>query len=147
MTNVKTFDEIISTAVAERRFQTMLLCLFASVAFSLALIGVYGVLSQAVAQRTAELGIRMALGASQGSILAMVLRQAMGLMAAGVLSGLLLALALSQYMKSLLFGIEPHDWGSYIVAITALSAVGMVVSLVPARRATSVDPMVALRYE
>lgn len=147
VTNVKTFDEIISTAVAERRFQTLLLCLFAGVAFSLALIGVYGVLSQTVAQRTAELGIRMALGASQSSILAMVLRQAMELMAAGVVSGLLLALGLSQYMKSLLFGIEPHDWGSYIVAITVLAAVGMVVSLVPARRATSVDPMVALRYE
>jgi ABC-type antimicrobial peptide transport system permease subunit len=125
----------------------MLLCLFAGVAFSLALIGVYGVLSQTVVQRTAELGIRMALGASQGSILALVFRQAMGLMAAGVLSGLLLALGLSQYMKSLLFGIQPHDWGSYIVAITLLAAVGMVVSLVPARRATSVDPMVALRYE
>lgn len=147
VTDVKTFNETISTAVAERRFQTMLLCLFAGVAFSLALIGVYGVLSQTVAQRTAELGIRMALGASRGSILAMVLRQAMGLMAAGVLSGLLLAVGLSQYMKSLLFGIEPHDWGSYIVAITVLAAVGMVVSLVPARRATSVDPTVALRYE
>jgi len=147
VTNVKTFDETISAAVAERRFQTILLCLFAGVAFSLALIGVYGVLSQTVAQRTAELGIRMALGASQSSILALVLRQAMGLMAAGVVSGLLLALGLSQYMKSLLFGIEPHDWGSYVVAIALLAAVGMVVSLVPARRATSVDPMVALRYE
>jgi putative ABC transport system permease protein len=147
VTNVKTFDEIISTAVAERRFQTMLLCLFATVAFSLALIGVYGVLSQTVAQRTAELGIRMALGASQRSILAMVLRQAAWLMVAGASSGVLLAFGLSQYMRSLLFGIEPHDWSSYIVAITVLAAVGMVVSLVPARRATSVDPMVALRYE
>ncbi len=147
VTKVQTFDEIISDTVAERRFQTLLLCLFAGVAFNLALIGVYGVLSQGVAQRTAELGIRMALGASRNSILKLVLRQAVALIVAGLSSGLLLALGLSQYLKSLLFGIQPHDWSSYIVAMATLAAIGMIVSLVPARRATSVDPMVALRYE
>ena len=147
VTNIKTFDETISAAVAERRFQTLLLCVFAAVAFGLALIGVYGVLSQTVAQRTAELGIRMALGAPRASILALVLRQAVLLMAAGVGCGLFLALALSQYMKSLLFEIQPHDWGSYAVAIISLAVIGMAVSLLPARRATAVDPMVALRYE
>jgi putative ABC transport system permease protein len=147
VTNVKTFDETINAAVAERRFQTTLLCVFGAVAFALALIGVYGVLSQTVVQRTAELGIRMALGATRSGILALVLRQALRLMFSGIACGLLLALALSQYMKSLLFGIQPHDWSSYAAAIAGLAAVGVAVALLPARRATSVDPMVALRYE
>ncbi len=147
VTNVKTYDEIISASVAERRFEMLLLIVFASVALGLALVGIYGVLSQSVSQRTAELGIRMALGAERRDIFRMILRQAATLILGGILLGLAGSLALSQLVRSLLFGIAPYDWTSYTAAILLLAVVGFLVSALPARRATAVDPMVALRYE
>jgi putative ABC transport system permease protein len=147
VTNVKTYDEIISASVAERRFEMLLLIVFASVALGLALVGIYGVLSQSVSQRTAELGIRMALGAERRDIFRMILRQAATLILGGILMGVAGSLALSQLVRSLLFGIAPYDWSSYTAAILLLAVVGFLVSALPARRATAVDPMVALRYE
>ncbi len=147
VTNVKTYSEMITASVAERRFQMLLLIVFAAVALGLALVGIYGVLSQSVSQRTAELGIRMALGAERPDIFKMILRQAATLIVGGILLGVAGALMLSQLVRSLLFGIEPYDWSSYTAAVLLLAVVGFIVSALPARRATAVDPMVALRYE
>jgi putative ABC transport system permease protein len=147
VTNVKTMEEIISASVAQRRFQMMLLLVFAAVALSLASIGIFGVLSHAVSQRTPELGIRMALGAGRRDILALVFRQAAALISAGIAIGVAGALALSRYVQSLLFGVQPQDWGAYSIAISVFLLVALLASAIPARRATRVDPMVALRYE
>lgn len=147
VTNVRTMDEIISRSVAERRFRTLLLLLFALVAVGLAMIGIFGVLSYSVSQRTSELGLRIALGARPASILALVMKQAGGLIAAGVVTGLAGAYALTRYLESLLFNVKPSDWLSYAAAVVLLSAVSAAASLIPARRGARVDPIVALRHE
>ena len=147
VTAVRTMDEIIALSVAERRFQTLLLLLFAAVAVSLAMIGIFGVLSYSVSQRTSELGIRIALGAKPASILALVMKQAGGLIAAGVVVGLAGAYALTRYLQSLLFNVKPSDWQTYAAAVVLLAAVSVAASLIPARRGSRVDPIVALRYE
>jgi len=147
VTNVRTMDEVITISVAERRFQTLLLLLFAAVAVGLAMIGIFGVLSYSVSQRTAELGIRVALGAKPASILALVMKQAGGLIAAGVVMGLGGAYVLTRYLESLLFHVKPSDWRTYAAAVALLAAVSLVASLIPARRGARVDPIIALRYE
>ncbi len=147
ITNVLTLDEIVTASVAQRRFQTILLLVFAGVAVTLAIIGIYGVLSYSVTQRTAEFGIRVALGAGPGSILTLLLRQAGGVIAAGVAIGLAGAWALTVYIESLLFQVQRHDWRTYAFAVAALSAVSLAASLVPARRGSRVDPIVALRAD
>jgi len=147
VTNVRTMEEIIDASVAERRFQTFLLLVFAAVAVALALIGIYGVLAYSVAQRTQELGIRIALGANPRSVIALVLRQAGVLIAAGIALGVLGSLALTRYVQSLLFHVHTTDWRTYAAAIALLAAAGGLASLVPAIRGASVDPMIALREE
>jgi putative ABC transport system permease protein len=147
VTNVRTYDEIISQSVSERRFQTMLLGLFASLALILAMVGIYGVISYSVSQRTPESGIRMALGASRGGILKMVIGRAMVLVAVGIAAGAAGAFALSRYLKSLLFEVKPGDPWTYASIAILLAAVALAASMIPARRATRVDPMIALRYE
>jgi putative ABC transport system permease protein len=147
VTGVRTMDELISLSMAERRFRTLLLLLFAAVAVGLAMIGIFGVLSYSVNQRMPELGIRIALGASPANILGLVLKQAGGLIVAGVVVGLGGAWALTRYVESLLFHVPPHDWGTYAAAVTLLAAVSLAASLIPARRGARVDPIVALRYE
>jgi putative ABC transport system permease protein len=147
VTSVRTMDEIISLSVAERRFQTLLLLLFAAVAVGLAMIGIFGVLSYSVSQRTPELGIRIALGARPAGILALVMKQAGGLIAAGVVVGVAGAYALTRYLESLLFNVKPSDWRTYAAAVALLAAVSVAASLIPARRGARVDPIVALRYE
>ncbi|HVO99632.1 MAG TPA: ABC transporter permease [Bryobacteraceae bacterium] len=147
ITNVRTYDEIVSQSVSEKRFQTLLLGLFAALALILAVVGIYGVISYSVSQRIPEIGVRMALGASRGQILAMVLGRAMFLTAAGIAAGVLGALALSRYLKTLLFQVAPGDPWTYASIAAILAAVACVASLIPARRATRVDPLVALRYE
>jgi putative ABC transport system permease protein len=117
------------------------------VAVSLAMIGIFGVLSYSVSQRTSELGIRIALGAQPASILALVMMQAGGLIAAGVMAGLAGAYALTRYLESLLFNVKPSDWRTYAAAVVLLAAVSVVASLIPARRGSRVDPIVALRYD
>ena len=147
VTNLRTMDEVISISVAERRFETLILLLFAGVAVGLTLIGIYGVLSYSVSQRTPELGIRIALGARPSGILALVIRQAGGLIAAGVVVGVAGAYVLTRYLQSLLFDVKPTDWRTYAAAVVLLAAVSAAASLIPARRGSRVDPIVALRYE
>lgn len=147
VTNVRTMDEIISASVAERRFQTLLLSVFAFVAVSLAVIGIFGVLSYAVSQRTAELGIRMAIGAQPEQIVALVLRQAGYLVIAGILLGLVGAFGVTRYIKSLLFGVQVYDPITYVLAGVLLAAAGLIAAFIPARRGARIDPMRALRYE
>jgi putative ABC transport system permease protein len=147
VTNVRTLEEIVSASVAQRRFQTTLLVVFAGVAVVLALIGIYGVLSYSVTQRTSELGIRIALGARPREILALVLRQAGVVVVLGIAAGLAGAWALTVYLESLLFQVKPHDWLTYAGAALMLAAVAAVAALLPARRGARIDPIVALRYE
>ena len=147
ITDVRTMEEILDASVAQRRFQTLLLAIFASVAMGLAMIGIFGVLSYSVSQRTPELGLRMALGAEPASILGLVLKQAGGLIGAGVAIGLLGALGLTRYLESMLFGIHRTDWSAYVLAVGLLAIVALAASLIPARRGSRVDPIVALRYE
>ncbi|HMC62570.1 MAG TPA: FtsX-like permease family protein, partial [Candidatus Solibacter sp.] len=147
VTAVRTMDEIITLSVAERRFQTLLLLLFAAVAVGLAMIGIFGVLSYSVSQRTSELGIRIALGAQPASILGLVMKQAGWLIGAGVAVGLGGAYVLTRYLESLLFNVKPNDWRTYAAAVLLLAAVSAAASLIPARRGSRVDPIVALRYE
>jgi putative ABC transport system permease protein len=147
VTHVRTFDELISQSVSARRFQTLLLGLFASLALILAMVGIYGVISYSVSQRTPEIGIRMALGATRGGILKMVIGRAMFLVAVGIAAGAAGAFALSNYLKSLLFEVKPGDPWTYASLAILLAMVALTASLIPARRATRVDPMIALRYE
>jgi putative ABC transport system permease protein len=137
----------VNASVAQRRFQTTLLLIFAGVAVTLAVIGIFGVLSYAVSQRTSEIGLRMALGAEPTRILALVLRQAGALIGIGVAAGLAGAFALTRYLQSLLFGVKPNDWVAFAAAGALLAAVSLAAALVPARRGSKVDPIVALRYE
>jgi len=147
VTNVRTLEEILSRSVAERRFEMVLLIAFAGVAVLLATIGIFGVLSYIVNQRMAELGIRVALGASPGRIVAMVLRQAGWWIAIGTGVGLAGAFALTKYLASLLFQVRQGDPWTYAAAVFLLLAVSMAAALIPARRGAKVDPMTALRYE
>jgi putative ABC transport system permease protein len=147
VTAVRTMDEIVSQAVAEQRFQMMLLTVFAGVAVTLAMIGVFGVLSYSVNQRMNEIGVRIALGASPAHILGMVLKEAGTLVASGAMLGLAGAWALTRLVGHLLFHVEPHDAATYAGSVTVLVVVAMIAAMIPARRGARVDPMVALRYE
>ncbi len=147
VTNVRTLDEIVSASVAERRFHMLLLVVFAGVALTLTVVGIFGVLAYAVTQRTAEFGVRLALGAQSRTILALVLRQALVLISAGVLLGVAGAWALTRYLQSLLFEVKPHDASTYLLTTGLLVVVSVLASAIPARRAARVDPLVALRYE
>ncbi len=142
-----TVEEILSESVAQPRFYTMLLTLFAAVALILAAIGIFGVMSYAVAQRTREIGIRIALGAEESSVLMLVVSRALGLAAGGVALGLLGAFLLSRLLESLLFGVTATDLPTYSLVAVLLLGVAALASYLPARRATRVDPNVALRAE
>jgi ABC-type antimicrobial peptide transport system permease subunit len=144
---VQTMDEIIARSVAERRFLVVLLGAFAAVALALASIGIYGVVSNSVAQRTHEIGVRMALGATRGDVLRLVVSQGMRPALCGLALGLLAALALTRAMRGLLFGVGARDPVTFTAAALLLAAVAVAACYLPARRATKVDPMAALRYE
>ena len=147
VTNIRTLEEIIDASVAQRRFQTLLLTIFAAVAVGLAILGIYGVLSYSVNQRRSELGIRVALGACPANILTLVMRQAGALIATGLVLGVAGAYALAKYIESLLFHVPIHDWRTYVAAGGLLAVVALAASLIPARRGALVDPVVALRSE
>ena len=138
---------MVSDSSREKRFVALLLGLFAALALVLASVGIYGVVSYSVSQRTREIGIRMAFGAKVRNVLGMVLREGLRLIFAGVAVGLLGAWALSRYLTSILYAIRATDLVTYVVAALLMTIVALVACLLPARRATKVDPMVALRYE
>jgi putative ABC transport system permease protein len=144
---VVTMDERLSDSVALRRFQTLLLSIFAAVALIIATVGVYGVLSYVVGQRTHEIGIRMALGAQANDVLRLVVGQGMRMTLIGALLGLAAALALTRVMKNLLFNVSATDSATFVSITLLLVVVALLASYIPARRATKLDPLMSLRNE
>jgi len=147
LSKTRTMGEVISESVAEPRFRTWLVSIFAIAGLTLTLIGIYGVISYSVRQRTREMGIRIALGAQSGSLLGLVLRQAVVLTVTGAVIGIIGSLLLMRLLASQLFEIKPGDPVTLIGAVLLMMIVAVAASWVPARRATKVDPMIALRYE
>ena len=145
--NVTTIERLLGESMAERRFQTTLLGLFSTVALALAAIGIYGLMYHSVARRTHEIGVRIALGASARDVLALVVREGLLLAAVGVAAGLAGSFALTRALAGLLFGVTATDPVTFAGVAGMLLMVALAASLIPARRATRVDPMVALRYE
>ncbi len=145
--NVRTMEQIVSQSVAPRRFSMLLLSVFAVVALVLASIGIYGMMSYAVAQRTREIGLRMTLGAQRGNVLRMVIGHGMKLALIGVALGLVASVALTRTMKTLLFGVSATDPTTFVGLALLLTLIALLACWFPARRATRVDPIVALRYE
>jgi putative ABC transport system permease protein len=144
---IATGEQLMSQAVAQPQLRTLLLSLFAGLALVLASLGIYGVMSNMVAQRTHEIGVRMALGAGQRSVLRLVLSNGMRLTLLGIALGTAGAFALTRLMKSFLFQVTPTDPATFLEVALFLFAVALLASYIPARRATRVDPVVALRYE
>ena len=147
LVDVKTMEDYVSDSMAAPRFDTVLLGIFASLALLLTAIGLYGVISYSVTQRMHEMGIRIALGAQSTDILRMILRQGLLLAIVGVAIGLAASFGTARIIASLLYGIRATDIGTFVVIAAVLMGVALVASYVPARQATKVDPMVALRYE
>jgi putative ABC transport system permease protein len=145
--DIRTMDQVISDSVAERRLTMVILVVFASSALVLAAVGIYGVIAYSVTQRTQEIGIRMALGAQRSHVLRMVVGQAMLLACVGIALGAAGAFALTRLMANLLYGVRPSDPVTFAAVAAVLAAVALLASVLPGRRATRVDPVVALRTE
>jgi putative ABC transport system permease protein len=147
VSNVVSMENVITDTLWQQRFNLQLTGLFAALALILAAIGLYGVMSYSVAQRTHEVGLRMALGAQRGDVIRMVVRQGMVLAVIGVAVGLAGAFAVTRLLSSLLFGVTPTDPITFAAVALGLLSVALVACYFPARRATKVDPLIALRYE
>ena len=145
--NVRTIEDVVNKAEAQRRFAMLLLALFAAIALVLAAVGVYGVVSYAVGQRTREIGIRLALGASPTGIIRLVLGQGILLAVAGIGLGVIGSLFLTRLLRDLLFGVTTTDFVTFAIAPAVLTLIALLATWWPARRASKVDPLVALRYE
>jgi putative ABC transport system permease protein len=147
--NVSPMEQLISgsPAVFMRRFPALIIGIFAGVALLLASIGIYGVVSYSVSQQTRHIGVRMALGAQTSDILKMVLKQGLVLALLGIGIGVLAALGLMRLLRSLLFQVQTNDFATFAIVTGALVLVALLACYIPARRATKVDPLVALRYE
>jgi putative ABC transport system permease protein len=144
---VRTMEEIVARWLAPRRFNLLLLGVFAALALALASVGIYGVMSYAVSQRTREIGVRLALGAQPRDILKLIVGQGLALTLGGVALGLLASLALTRWLESLLFGVSTTDPLTFAGVALLLTLVALLACYVPARRATKVDPLVALEHE
>jgi putative ABC transport system permease protein len=144
---MKTMERVVSESVSRRRFQMFLLSVFASVAMLLAAVGIYGVVSYSVTERTNEIGIRLALGAERRDVFRLVLKQGMLPALTGVSVGMVAAFAFARVIKSLLFGVSATDPVTLFAIAAALTIVALLACWIPARRATKVDPMIALRYQ
>jgi len=147
MFNAESMQDIINDSLAGRRFTSLLLSVFAGLALVLAAVGIYGVMSYAVSQSRHEIGLRMALGADRRAVLAMVLRGAIKMALLGIAMGAIAATAATRVLKSLLFGVSASDPLTFGAVSAALVLVALLASYLPARRATHVDPMIALRCE
>jgi predicted permease len=147
VTKIRTIRQILDSSLAPRRLSMWLLTVFALAALLLAALGIYGVMAYAVARRTREIGIRMALGAQRANVLGMILGQGMKLVACGVAIGLAASLALTRLMTSLLYDVKPTDPLTYAAVAVLLISIALAANFAPARRAVSVDPTVALRHE
>jgi putative ABC transport system permease protein len=145
--NVKTMEQWLTNSEAQPRLNAVLLAVFAVVALAIAAVGIYGVLSYSVSQRTREIGLRMAIGAQRGNVVGLVVREGMTVATCGIAIGLVGALAASQALGTLLFGVQARDPVTFAAVATALAAVALAACYVPARRASQVDPNVALRDE
>ena len=143
----KTLDQVFASSLDQRRFSLVIFGIFGLVALLLAAMGIYSVTSYAVAQRTQEIGIRVALGARMSDVLKLVLRSGMSLALMGAALGAAGAFATTRVMSSLLFGVAPTDLATFTAVVVVLVVVAFVACYIPARRAAKVDPLVALRYE
>jgi putative ABC transport system permease protein len=146
-TKVQTLDQAIGEMTASPRLNAILLCTFAAVAFLIAIVGVHGVLAFSVTERSAEIGIRMALGASPGAVLALVMKEGAALVAAGALAGVAGALVLTRSLGTLLYGVTPTDPFTYAAVVIGLALAALAASFLPAHRAAVLDPVVTLRHE
>ncbi len=143
----RTMEDVVSGSLAQRRFAMQVVGLFGVLALLLASVGIYGVMAYSVSQRTREIGIRVALGASRGNILRWVLGQGVTLISIGMATGLIAAFALMRLLRTMLFGVAPTDLITYGGLAVVLGIVALVACYIPARRATKVNPLVALRNE
>jgi predicted permease len=147
VSDIMTMEQRLAQSVASSRFVMLLLGSFSVLALGLAAVGIYGVMAYLVTQRTQEIGVRMALGAQKRDVLKLVVAKGMALAIIGTAIGLVASLALTRLMRSLLFEVAPTDWLTFVISSTVLLAVALLACYIPARRATKVDPLVALRYE
>jgi ABC-type antimicrobial peptide transport system permease subunit len=147
ISGAQTMDQIISDSLAAHRFSMILLGIFAALALLLSSVGIYGVISYLVGQRTQEIGIRVALGARRGDVLRLILSHSVKMAVLGVLIGMGASIALTRLMGKMLYGVSATDPTTFLGVAVILSAVALAASYIPARRALRVDPIVALRYE
>jgi len=142
-----TMEQRLTKSVASSRFVMLLLGIFSVLALGLAAVGIYGVMAYLVTQRTQEIGVRMALGAQKRDVLKLVVGKGMALAVIGTAIGLVASVALTRLMRSLLFEVTPTDWLTFVITSFVLLSVALLACYLPARRATKVDPLTALRYE